>query len=115
MKIVGTEFGTHLDANYSVLVNMITPLQVIYFCFARKQIDHTLDFVLKFIYSEKATKIVILKTYELYLFVSQANYWTQIVVKIQIFLLKFILAVQKIQTWPRSLFNFRGKEKINIL
>ena len=72
-KIVGTEFGTLLDANYSVLVNMITPLQVTYFCFARKQIDHSLDFVLKFIYSEKATKIVLLRTIELYLSVGQAN------------------------------------------
>ena len=97
MKIVDTEFGTHLDANYSVLVNMTTPLQVIYFCFARKQNDHSLDFVLKFIYSEKATKIVLLRTYELYPSVSQAIYRTQILVKVLIFFLKFILAVQTIQ------------------
>ena len=74
MKIVGTEFGTHLDANYSVLVNMITPLQVIYFCFARTQIDHSLDFVLKFTYSEKATEIVLLRTYDHYLSVGKVNY-----------------------------------------
>ena len=111
MKIVGTEFGTHLDANYSVLVNMITPLQVIYFCFARKQFNHTLDFVLKFIYSEKATKIVLLRTSELYLSVGQANCRTQILVKVLIFFLKLILA-----TFDHEVYLiFVVTKKINVL